>query len=438
MSSMIRKNTVALLLAGAALAVAAPQAHAASFYLQEQSVSGLGTAFAGVTADTPDSSTVYYNPAGMTELSGAQVQVGVNLLMPKADFDDTGSTYTLGITSDLTGNDSGNPFDPEFVPQLFAVMPLIDNTLWGGISLTAPFGLANDYGGDFIGRYNSTDSELKTIDIQPSLAYRVNDMFSVGGGVNIQYVYGNLKNALPAPGAPATATDGRQKLAGDDWSLGYTVGVQVRPTDTTKLGVTYRSGISHRLEGNIDVDYPISGALGVLSGTHATGDGSAKLNLPDMVLAGVSQQLNDRWTVLGSVNWYKWSNFKTIPVRSEEFGNSAVDQNYEDTWGVAIGARYRLNDQWLLKGGIQYDQTPTVQPERSTRIPDGDRLWFAGGATYSITPRIDLDFAAAYVKVSEEHVSVTDSFGDLPGSTTTRGDTDGDVGIVSTAVTFKF
>ena len=432
------------LLTAACTAAIATGANAASFYLQEQSVSGLGTAFAGAAADTPDASTVYYNPAGMTNLTRPEIYGGATLLLPRADFDDTGSTYTApgglgGLTSAVTGNDSGNPFDPEILPQLYGVLPVNDRLVLG-LGVNSSFGLANDYGEDFIGRYNSIDSQLLTISVQPTVAYKFADWISVGAGLNIEYVYANLKNQIPAPTAggasPNPAQDGTQKLSGDDWGAGYNLGLQLQPTATTKVGLTYKTSISHTLEGDIDVINPTSVFLGGNSGIFRTSSGKAELDLPNIASLGVSQQLDDKWTVLGSVNWYEWSNFDDIPVSSPLFGDSETDQNYQNTWGFAIGARYRLNDQWLLKGGFQYDQTPTVLPERSTRIPDGDRMWFAGGFTYSMTPQVDLDFSAAYVKVSGERVEVTDTF--TTGTVVTRGDTGGDVGIAAAAIRYKF
>ncbi len=418
---------------------------AASYYLQEQSISGLGTAYAGAAADTPDASTIFYNPAGMVNLRRPEVMMGASVLFPNADFDDTGSTYTApallgGATSAVTGTDSGNPFDPEILPHIYGVLP-VNERLAVGLGVSAPFGLANAYKSGFTGRYNSIESELMTIDIQPSIAANVLPWLNIGGGVNIQYVYANLKNKVPAPTAggasPDPDADGSLKIAGDDWSVGYNLGVQILPTDTTKIGLSYRSSINHRLEGDVDILNPTSGLPipGFQSGAQFSSSGSAKLSTPDIASFAVSQQLDDQWTVLGSVNWYGWSKFDNIPVTSS-LVTGQTPQNYENTWGFAAGARYRLNDAWLLKGGVQYDQTPTVNEDRSTRIPDGNRIWLTAGATYSVTQNIDLDFAAAYVNVSEKKVDVTDEYDS--GTVVTRGDTDGSVGIFGAAIKYKF
>lgn len=439
---------VSLLTATCAVALSTG-AQAAGFYLQEQSVSGLGTAFAGAAADTPDASTVYYNPAGMTRLKQPEIYMGATLLLPRADFDNDGSTYTApaalgGATSLLTGTDSGNPFDPAILPQMYGVLP-VNEQIALGLGINAPFGLADDYDGDWVGRYNSTDSELKSISIQPTGAYKINNWLSIGAGVDIQYVYANLKSRIPAPtaGAPNSNNDGTLKLSGDDWSIGYNLGLQFYPTDTTKIGLTYKTAVNHELEGDIDRLNPASGLLGGASGAFTTGPGTAKLSLPDIASLAISQQVDEKWTVLGSVNWYGWSAFDNIPVDSAALtgGGAETPQNYDNSWGFAIGARYKLNDQWLLKGGFQYDQTPTTLPDRSTRVPDGDRMWFAGGFTYSMTPQIDLDVSGAYVDVSKERVDVVDSFTYSPGVTSTvntQGDSSGGVGILAAAIKYKF
>lgn len=423
-----------VLLSASFMSLTTPAAHAASFYLQEQSVSGMGEAFAGAAADTQNASTVYYNPAGMVELADPEIYAGATLLLPSADYDDRGSTITgagYGGTVALSGTDSGNPFDPAVVPQLFGVLPVNDR-IAVGLGITAPFGLADQYDETWIARYNSTDSELRTVSIQPSVAYKVNEWMSIGGGVNIQYVYANLKNSIPSPLA-ASPAEGNQRLSGHDWDYGFNLGLQFKPTDMTKVGLTYKTGISHDIDGTINVKYPPVAGL-----ADATVPGTAELDLPNIASLGVSQQLNDKWTVLGSVNWYEWSNFNDIPVASS-LGFTQKFQNYENTWGFAIGARYRMNERWLFRGGFQYDQTPTVTPDRSTRIPDGDRMWFMGGVTYSLTPKVDLDFSAGYVDVSEENIDTTDVFPSAATTTVnTRGRTDGGVGLMAAAIRYKF
>ncbi len=402
------------------IALSIGQANAAGFYIQEQSVKGLGTAFAGSATSIEDASTVYFNPAGMTKLEGAQVNAGVHLLIPNADITDTGSTFPPGVTA---AEDNGNPYDPSPIPNLFAVTPVTlgGHELWAGVGVTAPFGLGSDYGDDSVVRFDSTETELMTINVAPSVAYKVNDMISVGGGLDIQYADAELKSALWA------GTEGTSTLEGDDISVGYNLGVQVQATPSTEIGLHYRSAISHELDGKIIVEGS--------TGADRNIDGGADLDLPDILTLGAAHDVNDKLRVMGQATWFGWNNFQEIKA-VDNSGNeiSNVEQNYQNTMAFAVGAEYDVNDTWTVRAGYQYDETPTVDKFRTTRTPDGDRHWFSGGATYSLNDKIDLDFAATYIDVGEGTIDVSRN----GGFANVNADTDGYVGIVAAGINYKF
>lgn len=410
---------------------------AAAFYIQEQSVSALGTASAGSAVLAEDASTIFFNPAGMTQLKGTQIMIGAHALRPSADTTDLGSTATNGFGTTGTGtNDGGNPFDVEAIPNAYFAFPVTqDNKLWFGLGISAPFGLANDYGSTWLGRYDSIESELKTIDIAPSVAYAPLDWLSIGGGVNVQYADAKLISAIPSPltaGGPSVTTDGLQDLSGDAVTAGFNVGVLVKPMDGTKIGAHYRSGISHELEGRVVITAPVDagGATTVLGG-------NVGLDLPDVATLSASQKINDKLEVLASVSWIGWSNFDSIPVEFDVGGGSTKTLNYENTNAFAVGARYQLNDKWLLRAGYQFDETPTNDQFRTTSIPDGDRQWFAAGASYDLDENWTVDFAGVYVDVSKETVNLTEV--PIAGtSVTTNVATEGDVGILSVSATYRF
>lgn len=416
-------------------------ASAAAFYIQEQSTTGLGRAFAGASAYTPDASTVFYNPAGMTDLGGPQMVAGVSILVPDANFEDTGSTAqtvapAAGAVAATQGGNGGNPFGIEGVPHAYVTWQVPASDFWLGFGVSAPFGLANKYDDNFTGRYNSLESELRVLDFAPTVAWRANDWLSLGGGINVQYADAKLTNAIPDPVQPGVlAADGYADLSGDDVSVGYNVGAIVKPFDGTRLGLHYRMGVRHELEGRLIVTAPAAGG-----GTSVRVPGEAVLELPDIASFGISQEIGPRWRLLGSVNWSNWSVFESIPVELATGAQSATQQNYEDTWSFAIGAEYDVHDRLTLRAGAQYDQTPTVDNFRSTRVPDGDRTWGTVGATWDVNERWTLDLAGAYIHVGSEKVNVTDEYtvGAATVQSVTRGDTDGSVGIVSAALRYKF
>jgi long-chain fatty acid transport protein len=420
------------LLSAAALIGVSVQAEAAGFYIQEQSVRGLGSAFSGSVTNLTDPSTVYFNPAGMTKLNGLQAQAGVNLLIPDSEVKNTGAS-TAPLTMAL-GGPSGNPYDPTPVPNGF-VSYQINDRVWAGIGVTAPFGLGSDYGNTWFGRFDSTKTELAVIDIQPTIAYKVNDVISIGAGLNIAHSSADLRNQVNLVGLGLG--EGSSKLTGDDWGFGYSVGVQLKPIPTTTIGINYKSEVHHNLDGKIQV----TTAAGALVAAQSS-NGSAKLVTPDHLTIGLAHQVNNRLTIQGQATWFGWNNFGAISAyRDSGALASSVEQNYQTTWAYAIGAEYMASDKWMLRGGVQFDATPTTDEFRTSRTPDGDRTWLSLGATYSITPKIDLDMAGTYIFIEDGSINLMRGAANPAtgaGAGNMRAKTEGSVGIIATGVTYKF
>lgn len=426
-------SILSLSILGTALSPMAAQA--AGFYIQEQSVSGLGSAFSGSVTNLNDPSTVYFNPAGMTKLSGVQAQAAAHLLLPSSELTNTGSTQNIGLGGGaITGGDGGNPYSPSPVPNGFYTHQ-ISEQLWAGLGITAPFGLANEYDNGWFGRYDSLKTELHVIDIQPSVAFKVNNKLSVGAGINIQYADAELTNTV------SDTAEGVGSLKGDDWSVGYSLGLQYSPWESTRLGASYRSAISHRLEGRTKVEGTTAADFDI--------PGRADLDLPDVATFGVAHDLNDKLTLQAQATWFGWNNFQDITTVAGEAipglgvaagdGFSSVVQNYQTTWAFAAGAEYAYSDEWTFRGGVQFDETPTTDLYRTSRTPDGDRTWLSTGATYSLSENIDIDLAATYIWIKDEKINVTrnNTFSAVT-ATTVSANTEGNVGILAAGFTYKF
>lgn len=416
MRELINSTALSAICVLSVMALAAP-AQAAGFYLQESSISALGSAFSGSTTTINDASTVYFNPSGMTRMKDPILTGGVHVLRPDSDLTNTGTTFG---GAPVTGGESGSPYDTEAVPNLFAVIPVKED-LWFGLGVNAPFGLANEYDEGWFGRYDSTSSELKTINVSPVLAYKMNDKLSIGGGVDIQYADADLRTAV------FDGAEGESKLAGDDISVGYNFGLTYTPVEGTVIGAHYRSDIEHKLDGRVS-----------LTGS-ATSDfdfpGTVELHLPSIATFGVAQDVGEKWTVTGQVTWFEWSNFEAITtVLDNGSVLSSVAQNYDDTFAYALGVEYDYSDALTLRAGYQFDETPTVDGFRTSRTPDGDRNWFAVGATYETTDKISVDLAAVYIDISEENIDLVRNGGLSDISATSEGS----VGILSFGVNYKF
>jgi long-chain fatty acid transport protein len=405
-------------------------ADAAGFYIKEQSVTGLGRAFAGESAMSEDASTIFFNPAGMTRLQGPEATAGVHLLVPRADLENRGSSLSVRtpaggtVTRPIGGSDGGNPYDPTPVPNAYFAYPLMDRDLWVGLGVSAPFGLANKYDADWFGRYDSIETDLLTINVAPSVAYKVLDWVSIGGGIDIQYADAKLTSAVFS----GTPTDIIFDVEGDDWAVGYNVGILFEPLPTTRVGIHYRSRIDHTLEG--DVKLTQGGA------SLSNRPGTADLDLPDIIAVGFAHDVTPALTVMAEYNWYGWSSFKEIRVKQAGQGDQVVTQDYQDTFSIAVGAQYKLNDEWTVRSGFQYDETPTVDGFRSTRTPDGDRYWLSAGLSYDVSDNFTVDVAYTHVFIADADINTSRTTGGV--TTNTRALAEGSVDIFAAALRYKF
>jgi long-chain fatty acid transport protein len=393
---------------------AAHDAGAAGFYLQEQSARGQGAAFAGGAANPADATIIFNNPAGMTELKGPQGVAGLAVIMPKSEFTNTGLT---------TGNDGGNPFSPTPVPSFFFATPFGDGGMWGGLAITAPFGLANKYNPGWFGRYNSTENVLKTVNIAPSAAFKVSDAVSIGGGVNFEYANADLKQDIFTGGA-----DDHAQVKGDSWDIGVNVGLLWNINPQTRAGLHYRSAITHHIEGSLNVSGPVN--LGFTSLPA-----KAKLKLPDVVELGLTHDISPRLKLLGTVNWFGWDNFDEIRVDTA-LPDIVSEQDWRNTFAVAVGAEWKQDERWTYRGGLQFDQTPTGA-HRDARVPDSNRFWVSLGASYAVNSRFSIDGAASHLFMGDADVNVSNQFGPFPAQTTS-GTAENSATILSLQTVVKF
>jgi long-chain fatty acid transport protein len=419
-------------LAAAVLVADVSSAAAGAFYIPQQGVDGVGRGFAGSAALARSASTVFHNPAAMTELSGPAAEVGANILVLDFQVSDRGSTATTpgtGLVASLYASGPGdNPASPEVVPNLFAAQPFMERRLWLGLGLTAPFGLALEYPSDSFGRYDSIETRLLTLNVGPAVAWRATDWLSVGGGVDIQYAEATLSNAVPFPfAAPTPATDGRAEVDGRSWAVGYNVGVLIKPLATTRIGLHFRSGLNHDFDGAL----ALSGLRAPLAGLNRSVDSTTSIKLPPIATAAIAHEVTPQLTLLGEIQWFGWSRFDDIRIRAEGQPEVLRPQRYDDSFGIAIGAEYQLTDAWRLRGGFLYDRTPIPDAFRNTSVPTGDAYWLAVGAGCKPTPSFEVSLAYAHTFFDDAPINaVSQPFGSaLPvtvnvrGTARSRGDT---------------
>lgn len=392
--------------------------------LNENSTAASGRSYAGGAAIADDASTIFYNPAGMTELKRAEAQFGTYVIAPNADISNRGST---GNGNPLTGQ-SGQGFDPQLAGHMYLAAPVAEG-LWTGLAVTVPFALMNHYDKQFFGRYDSTRAAIRVIDIAPSIAYRLHPSLSIGGGIDVQYAEAKLVNAIPHPASFTPATDGQFTVEGSDWSIGFNLGVLFKPQSDLRLGVTYRSAIDHKIEGDATTEF---------LGSKTVQSFNSDFHLPDTAALGVAYDIHPTVTLLGQVSRYGWSRFNEVRLKLADGTQPATTENFRDTWSLALGAQWSMAPGWKLRGGMLYDQTPTRDQYRSTIIPDVDRLWASIGATYEISDSLALDFSYQHMFAKEAPINRTNSFPSLGATVRTTGTTETSADIVGVTLRMQF
>lgn len=410
----------------AALCLSAATANAAGFQLKEQSSSLQGTAFAGASAKADDLSTMFFNPAGLTRLENSnQVSLTASYILPSANFTQSGAATGPG-GAPITGNDGGDAGVGAFVPSFYGMLDLGLGDQWRtGVSVNTPFGLSTSYKDGWVGRFYALDSELMTINVAPTVAYKINDQFSVGGNVQMQYATARLTNNA---GNSTTFA----KLSGDDVAFGWGLGAMWEPTEETRVGLNYRSRIVHKLEGDITFSGTLAGVLPALTNANA----SAGLTTPDILSAGIVHDLNDQWSVMGEVAWTNWSLFNRLTV-VDDAGTvrQNVDESWDDTMFFAVGTEYKHSPEWTFRGGLAYDQSATDTEHRTFRIPETDRIWTSLGASYNLNPSTSIDMNYTYIHAMSANVTEDDQ---PATSGSVSGSYDANVNIATVGVNFKF
>ncbi len=403
------------------LALFSGVASAAAFQLLEQNASGIGVSYAGSAAVAENASTIFYNPAGMTLLPGRQVSLGVTAIRPSYKFRNEGSSGTGPLAGAMSiGGNGGDAGGWAGVPNAYASWQVAPQW-FVGLGISAPFGLSTKYDDNaWRGRYHSLKSEIQTVNINPSVAYRLNDKVSLGFGVNYQRIDAEMTSVLPLAGSPIAG------LKGDDSAWGWNAGALFTLSPSMRVGIGYRSSIKYTLEGNSTRGPLITPA-------------SAKLELPDTFTLSVWEQVSDRWEAMGDLSYTNWSTVDQLRIMDRNAGTLITTESfgYKDSWRFAWGATYKYSDALKLKFGIGYDRTPVRDSTRSARVPDNNRIWLSLGTQWRPAKDSAIDVGYAYLYVKDPSIAQTKTF--APGVTATlRGKYDASAHILGVQYTQGF
>ena len=417
------KNFTIKLSAVATLAAAfSSAAVAGGFMLSEQSVAGLGRSYAGAGIVGDDLSAVWYNPAGMTLLRGTAFQMGA-----------VDAELNLPVTT-VNGNTENGRKHGVPIPNMYFVHQ-INEDVWFGFGVTVPYGMATEYGENWELSDKGMNAEVKTFDFNPSLAVKLTDTLSFGAGVSLQYVTAQFESTKTTD-----AGQMRVRLNADGWAWGGNLGFMWEPTETVRVGLAYRSQVSHKADGYLKSSLYVGGTQAFYEKSN---DGHAEMAGPHTITLTGTWKATDQLRLSGLVRWANWASFKNLPISgtslynathraalagayakalagiknpnqeqqlaalhaATEYANATAsdetrpEYKWKDSWLFTVGADYDVNEHVTVRGGLGYEISPVDDDKyRSATIPDTDRLWLSLGATWRVTNKLQGDFGIAYLK----------------------------------------
>jgi long-chain fatty acid transport protein len=384
---------------------------AGGFGIGTQSGSGTGNAFAGGAAAADDASVAWFNPAAMTLIPGKQIAGALHVVSPSFKFTNQGSTGAFA-SPPASSNDGGDGGDLTLIPNVFFTWAFSPSVSFG-LAVNAPFGLSTEYDDGWRGQLIALKSEVKSVNVNPSIAYKASDTVSIGAGVSFQKIEAELSSFT---GAAATDI---QTLKADDTGFGFNLGILVQAAPATRIGAHYRSKIEYELEGS----QTFTGPAASLANAGVVAD----LEVPASFSLSVFHVLNPRWDLMADLTWTGWDKLQQLTAirttAAPAFGpGGAVGStaaslafNWDNTWRYSFGANYRWSSQTRLRFGVAFDETPTNDVDRTPRLPDEDRKWVAFGVQWkpSKTGVLDVGYAHEFVK----DASIQTAAGAPPGVT---------------------
>lgn len=396
-------RAAAATMAGAlGLALASSEVRAAGFSIFEQGARGMG--FAGAyTAQTQDPSAIFHNPAGIAFLKGKRLYLGGTFVKPYSDF--TGADPYPGAGRTETGDVGAIPLPAIYYSQQFS------DRLTFGLGVNAPFGLKTQWANPdtYSGRYVSLLADLKSLSLNPVVAYKLEDRLAVAAGVDVRFSQVSLARRVPAVN-PFTlkVVDVAQVDLKSDWNtgVGFNLGVLAKPTEKLSVGASYRHKVKVDYTGNAAFDQISTGNLSLdqlVKQTLPQGVQSLQTSIefPGIATVGAAYEFGD-WTAEADLVWYQWSTFGSLSLEFSDRPdlNETIVEAYSNAFQYRFGVERRLSDRWAVRGGYFYDSSPAPTASVSPLLPDADRNGFALGASWH-HGNLSLDLASWYVRFKE-------------------------------------
>ena len=345
--------------------------------------------------DEEDAAVLAYNPAGITHLKGKHLSFGATWFNPaiKCHFNNTpgGLNQKFGTTSH-----KNNSYDPVWAGSIFYTQQLSDK-YWWGLGIFPRFGNGISFSSGWEGRYDTLFSKITGITIQPTIAYKPHDKWSLAAGIDINYVKLQMDKTLPVTHPTyGYLGDSFFSLEGSTTKVGWFVSAMYDFDKNNSAAITYRSKIKH----NMDADVSTSDVAPYVSGTNTKAHGS--VTLPESVALGFGHKFNDRTRIEFDATWTNWTSYDALNLTFDEplFGMVSSSENPKDwnaVWRFGVGFQHRMNEKWTFLCGYNFDASPVPDKTFDFTVPTGDRHRGSFGFKYNINK--DAAITLAYTAI---------------------------------------
>jgi long-chain fatty acid transport protein len=401
-------------------------AHAGGFANRQQSATGQGFSFAGAGTSAFGLSSMFWNPANITNFEGRNSDWNLSIIAPNSQL--TTERYTFAPTGTPGFNPligisplgSGNLNQTTVAPATYNALQLTDR-IWIGLQNGAPFGNITKADPGFAGAVYGTSTKVRVQALTPTVGYKVNDWISIGFGLTLQQMTVDLKSGEPRWGGLAVALPGLPSLArpnlslssattrikGDGYGIGWTAGITLKPWAGGEISLGYRSHVKHELRGEFD-QFVTTAVPPVLPFGPRSTLIKTNVNLPEIVTLGLKQDINPQWTVTGTVQWTNWSRVNTAPLVNRTTGApiTGLGFRYRDEWFFSAGVQYNWNQNLSLRAGIAYELAPITNETRGVRVLDSNRLWLSAGVGYQLTNKLKIDVGYSFLALESGRVDI--------------------------------
>jgi long-chain fatty acid transport protein len=362
------------IIAGTVLAL---PVQAGGLWLNEFGDPAGGRASAGATAGVDDASAVVHNSASISRLEGSQLMMTVGYIEPDTKFDVETSSPSVGSGNGGSAGVGTPSLSTYYVREL-------ESEKWtAGLSFGALSGAGLEYDDDWAGRYQVTEVSLVLLALAPTIAYQVNDKLSLGASVQLWYTELEMDIAIPSPVPIGNNPDGLAEVDGDDYDVGFTLGLLYELSPRTRIGINYQSEIETSFDSDLEIS-PVGLSF------------VADLDMPlaQTVRVGLHHDLNDKWALDFTAGWDDWSTFEHILISGSGAGgiSGTLDQGWDDTYHLAAGFQYHHRPDLTFTAGIAYDDSPQSDSRRTPDLPVDEQIRIAAGFTRHV--RDDFSFGA--------------------------------------------